>query len=66
MRHLLTTKDFNDSEIEALLHRADFFLKNDTFETAKKNKLIINIFFENPPEPEVLLRLQQKGWGLMS
>ena len=43
MRHLLTTKDFNDSEIEALLHRADFFLKNDTFETAKKNKLIINI-----------------------
>lgn len=47
MRHLLTTKDFTDSEIEALLHRAEFFLKNNTFETTKKNKLIINIFFEN-------------------
>lgn len=64
MRHLLTTKDFNDSEIEALLHRADFFLKNDTFETAKKNKLIINIFFENSTRTRSSFEVAAKRLGL--
>ncbi len=64
MRHLLTTKDFNDSEIEALLHRADFFLKNDTFETTKKNKLIINIFFENSTRTRSSFEVAAKRLGL--
>ncbi len=63
-RHLLTTKDFDKSEIEALLKRAETFLTKKDDEKKHTNKLLINIFFENSTRTRSSFEVAAKRLGL--
>jgi aspartate carbamoyltransferase catalytic subunit len=64
MRHLLTTTDFDKKEIEALLLRAEYFLKENVPEKKYKDKLLINIFFENSTRTRSSFEVAAKRLGL--
>lgn len=61
-RHLTDTKDFTKSEIEALFERATDFL-NGNYSDTLKNKLVINIFFENSTRTRSSFEVAAKRLG---
>ena len=63
MRHCITTKDFTNTEIEALFERARDFL--DGKESKKlSGKMLINIFFENSTRTRSSFEVAGKKLGM--
>jgi len=61
-RHLTDTKDFSKEEILALFKRADEFLDGRHIDVLK-NKLVINIFFENSTRTRSSFEVAAKRLG---
>ncbi|MDR1554785.1 MAG: aspartate carbamoyltransferase catalytic subunit [Campylobacteraceae bacterium] len=62
MRHLIDTTSFSTQEVETLLERAEFFLKNPSHDILK-NKKIITIFFENSTRTRSSFEVAAKNLG---
>ncbi|MDR2789528.1 MAG: aspartate carbamoyltransferase catalytic subunit [Campylobacteraceae bacterium] len=62
MRHLIDTASFSAEEINELLEKAEYFLKNPSRDTLK-NKKIITIFFENSTRTRSSFEVAAKNLG---
>ncbi|MDR3178239.1 MAG: aspartate carbamoyltransferase catalytic subunit [Campylobacteraceae bacterium] len=62
MRHLIDTTCFSAQEINLLLEKAEFFLKNPS-DDILKNKKIITIFFENSTRTRSSFEVAAKNLG---
>ncbi|MDR0407864.1 MAG: aspartate carbamoyltransferase catalytic subunit [Campylobacteraceae bacterium] len=62
MRHLIDTTNFSTEEINALIERAEVFLKNPS-QNILKDKKIITIFFENSTRTRSSFEVAAKNLG---
>lgn len=62
LRHLTDTRDFSKEEVKQILLKASQFL-NGNYTDALKNKLVINIFFENSTRTRSSFEVAAKRLG---